>query len=228
MATATVPAVKPGPMLDELVTIADQVEAASTKDSSEKGLAKSLTVMVERLTAAKDSIAKVDDTEAGPQEALDYITNTLSTWSGLLNPAAATELWDADKVSAQLNLLGSMQQLGYLSEDEVKVLDNVGERLSAIRSRRRTPAKPQPIDPSKPAKVLIAVEADGSKVAQQAGNTPTAIQNLRASAKRFIEKATSQKMTAEELEGVTKAITAVVNDGSDEQHFGGLVFTPSE
>jgi hypothetical protein len=229
--TTKAPAVNPAQLLEELTTIATQVEADKGSDSGSKALAKSLTVMGEKLTSSKADILKVqpesdDQEEVG--QLIDSVIATVNVWAGLVAPSTATELWDADRVSAQLSLLGNMQALGLLSEEDSVALDGVGERLATIRSRRRSPAKPQPTIYGRPAKVLIATEADGTTVAHQTGNTATSVQNLRATAKRFVKKATGQDADDAMVEGITTAVKEVVENGSDEQHFGGLVFTPTD
>lgn len=216
MATNTIPKAKA--VIADLSTVADQIEASQESDKGTQQIVKSLRGIEDRILGLKGSI--VESNIADDEKVLDIVSE-ISRWADELSPAE-TLTWDAETVTTKLNLLASMDELGFLSDEESEEFEIVNERLSAIRSRRRSTSTPQAAIEGKAYRVSIMAGED--KVANQAGNKASSVPNLKAAVKRYLES-NGIEFTDEMSVGVGSAIKQVVDMEAPTAEFGGMVIT---
>lgn len=206
---------KPGPILDEMEGIAAQVQKDKEGSKETVYLGRSLKTFAAKL----DDNSKVFIDAGVTADELGSVTNALTKWSESLNPDAVIG-WDADRVSAQMTLLESMNKLQYLSDAEVERFNTVVDALASIRSSRRGSGNPQPRIDGRPEKVTVTIEGQDTPFTKQTGNTASSVQNIRASVLRKIK---DTKPSDDEVTAISESIRKVVEDGAGKVVYAGLV-----
>lgn len=217
MADAKIPT--PDVLFTHLEKVSKQIQDAGGKEEAK--LARSITGFATKLGENVQSLI----TGVGVKE--DVVTGLqaqLTEWATKLNPTA-TETWDVETTSKELDLLDAMVKLGYLNTAQQTRLEALHKELSSVKKRSRNTGPAQVID-GRPARVQVTTEA-GALVANQNGNTSMSVNNLTNAAVRFAKKANDDVDIADaDKKAIRDAVTRVVVNGVPIADALGFVIAP--
>ena len=176
--------INPAKMLDELRTIAAQIESEKAIDRERLHFAKSLQAFAERLDREQE---RAYLGELAAPEAIDAVINALGSWGDDLAPRAQAQ-WRRDELTAKVGMLRNMARLDMLDKTQVKELDDLEPAL-AVRKSAAAWGDRKPQDPieGRPARVKL-VSSDGVTFSTQVGNVVTSPSNLRQQIIRHLTK----------------------------------------
>lgn len=217
MATA---AVKPGPILAELVDIEGQIEADKERGGEVRTHARAVNNMANKL---EELIPTLE--ELGASGDITKTVDQLREWADVLSPNATTT-WDRESVTAQLTMLDAMATLKMLSDDEAEAVERlkVSLRVTKGGTGERAPRQPQPKIEGRPERVSVT-GPDGTVFSTQSGNVANSAPNLKTAAVAFIKKSGIDEVSVEDQKGLLAAAKEVTEDGKASAVYQGITFS---
>lgn len=213
---------KPSTVLAELSQVATQVNDAKNVDKDTLSKARALRAASKFVTDHSEMLTKLGATGT------DEVTAKLDEWAGIVAPQASTQ-WDEADVATKLNLMESYSGLNLLSDEEKATLSEISETLKSVRkgTGQRAARKPQEVIEGRPERIIVT--KGDVKVANQAGNIPNTVSNVKTRAVAFINGLLpDSEVTEDQANEIAEAIRQVVEQGNTEAKALGLTFSAGE
>ncbi len=211
--------------IDELLTIAGQLETAKGSSAEDRSVKRALDAMSSKLDT-EDIRTRLYNALDVRSEDIDPIVNQLSAWAEAMVPEANVT-WDKPTVTSKLTILQQFRSIGYLTAEQIEIVDTLKDRFNVKASGgngERAERTAQEAIPGRPEKVAIT-DAGGNVFSTQKGNVSTTCANLKTRVGLYIKQTTGETMPAEVGKAVLAAAKKVVEDGEPTAEFAGFTFS---
>lgn len=170
--------------LNNLFNIAEQLRASyAATDETRQGAKKLETSS----TVVSDLATLISEATGDDVEGVYALADKLSAYATAIAPKTATTLWKNEEVQKEIDGLKGMASLGFLTDDQVTVLNGIAADFSK-GSRVRGPRNDAPTIEGRPSRVWLVSSDDPTKaIRNMSGNTAQSAGNAAKSLASFLK-----------------------------------------